>query len=131
MSGERARQMITRIRLFLLVEATAFALASMVHFGLLIDGYEHEGARIPELVIALVLLAGLVVSVARPDLTRMAGLIAQGFALAGTILGLFLVAIGVGPRTVPDVIYHVAMIALLTWGLIVARSRPAPDRSPR
>lgn len=120
--------MVARIRLFLLVEAIAFLLASLVHFGLLIDGYEHDGARIPELVIAIVLLGGLAVSLARPDVTPMAGLIAQGFALLGTFVGLFTIAIGVGPRTAPDVIYHFAIIAVLIWGLIVAWRAWANER---
>jgi hypothetical protein len=121
--------MTARIRLFLLFEAATFILASLIHFGLLVEGYEHEGARIPEAVIAAALLIGLAVSVAREDLTRIAGLVAQGFALLGTLLGLFLVAIGVGPRTVADVIYHIAIIAVLVWGLAVARSMPATQGS--
>jgi peptidoglycan/LPS O-acetylase OafA/YrhL len=120
--------MDTRIRLFLLIEGIAFALASMVHFGLLIDGYEHDRARIPELVVALVLLGGLVTSLARPDLTRTAGLVAQGFALLGTFVGLFTVAIGVGPQTTPDLVYHLAMVALLIAGLMVTRAMATTER---
>jgi hypothetical protein len=119
----------TRIRLFLLFEAVTFVLASLIHFGLLVDGYEHDGARIPEAVIAAVLLIGLGSSLVRPDLTATAGVSAQGLALAGTLLGLFLVAIGVGPRTVPDVIYHIAIIVILAWGLSLAwRARAAEGR---
>ena len=34
-------------------------------------------------------------------------------------------AIGVGPRTVPDIIYHVTILIVLAWGLgVTARARP-------
>jgi hypothetical protein len=114
-----------RIRVFLLVEAVAFAAAALVHFGVLVAGYEHRQARVAESVIAVVLLAGLMVSLSRPALTREAGLTAQGFALLGTLVGLFTIAVGVGPRTVPDVVYHVGIVAVLIWGLLVAARAPS------
>jgi hypothetical protein len=114
-----------RIRAFLLVEAVAFAAAALVHFGVLVHGYEHRQARVAESVIALVLVGGLIVSWSRPTLTREAGLAAQGFALLGTLVGLFTIAVGVGPRTVPDVVYHVGIVAVLIWGLLVAARAPS------
>jgi hypothetical protein len=30
--------------------------------------------------------------------------------------------LGVGPRTVPDVIHHVGIVGVLTYGLVAARS---------
>jgi hypothetical protein len=77
-----------RIRAFLLVEVVAFAAAVLVHFGLLVDGYEYRQARVAESVITLGLLVGLVLSWLRPTWTREAGLVAQGFALLGTLVGL-------------------------------------------
>jgi hypothetical protein len=91
-----------------------------VHSGVLIDGYEHDDARIAESVIAVVLLAGLAWSWVRPAQTREAGIAAQGFALLGTFVGLFTIAIGVGPRTALDVVYHVAIVLVLIWGLRLA-----------
>ena len=52
-----------------------------------------------------------------PGASRAAGLWAQGFALVGTLVGLFTIAIGVGPRTAPDLVFHVAILALLGAGL--------------
>jgi hypothetical protein len=49
----------------------------------------------------------------------LAGLIGQAFALVGTLVGLFTIAIGVGPRTAPDVTYHVIILVVLAWGLVV------------
>jgi len=109
------------IKRFLLLEAAAFAAAASVHFGLLFGGYEHTKAGIAESVIAAVLLIGLTVTWMAPERVRAAGMAAQAFALLGTLVGLFTIAIGVGPRTVPDLVYHVAIVAVLMWGLIVAR----------
>jgi hypothetical protein len=121
---------IRRTRVFLAVEVIVFAAASAVHSGLLVGGYRHEEARIAEAVIATVLLGGLVVTLVRPGLTRQAGLFAQGFALLGTLVGLFTIIVGVGPRTVPDVILHSGLVILLTWGLASVRRMPADRTLP-
>jgi hypothetical protein len=39
--------------------------------------------------------------------------------LAGTLVGLFTIVIGIGPRTVPDLVIHAAMVAELLAGLAV------------
>ena len=36
------------------------------------------------------------------------------------------IAIGVGPRTVPDVVYHAVIVLILVWGLVVARRAETP-----
>lgn len=108
------------IRLFLIIEAIAFAAAALVHFGVLVRGYEHRTAGTAESIIAAVLIAGLATSAFLPARTRISGLAAQGFALLGTLIGLFTIAIGIGPTTVPDVVYHVAIVIVLLWGLAVA-----------
>jgi hypothetical protein len=104
---------------FLGVEAAAFAAASLVHAGVLIDGYQHRQASIAEGVIAVVLILGLVVSLVRPQMSRAAGLGAQGFALLGTFVGITMISIGVGPQSVFDVALHVCFVTLLVAGLIV------------
>jgi hypothetical protein len=115
------------IRFFLLVEAAGFAAAALAHSGVLVNGYQHQQARIAESLTALVLLAGLVLSRIRPGWTRPAGILAQGFALLGTLVGLFTIAVGVGPQTAPDVAYHLGILAVLIWGLVVAGRAPAGD----
>jgi hypothetical protein len=109
------------IRVFLAVEAGSFIMAALVHFGVLTTGYEHQAAGTAESVIGVVLLAGLGATWLWPYLARTAGLAAQGFALLGTGVGLFTIAIGVGPRTVPDIVYHVCIVVLLIAGLRAAR----------
>lgn len=117
--------MIQTIRFFLLFEAVTFAAAALVHVGVGIDGYEHREAGLAESVIGAVLLIGLALTWVRPAWTRRVGLVTQGFALLGTLVGLFTIVVGVGPRTVPDIVYHVAIVAVLVWGLVVAKRTPA------
>ena len=112
------------IRLLLLIEGLSFATASLIHSGHIVSGYEHPQARIAEGVIAMVLLAGLVLTWIRPQLLRKAALAAQAFALFGTLVGVFTILVGVGPRTAPDVAYHIGIILLLGWGLRIAAARP-------
>jgi multisubunit Na+/H+ antiporter MnhB subunit len=109
-----------RIRIFMLFEAATFVVASLIHAGVPVGGYEHHEAHLAEAVIALVLIVALALTWIRPAWTRAAGVGGQGFALLGTMVGLFTIAVGVGPRTVPDVAYHIGIVAVLVWGLFVA-----------
>jgi steroid 5-alpha reductase family enzyme len=118
----------TTLRILLLFEAATFAVASLIHGGVLVEGYEHHEAHLAEAVIATVLLASLVVTWIRSAWTRAAGLLGQGFALLGTMVGLFTIAVGIGPRTVPDVAYHVGIVVVLAWGLRLAWRAPRPAR---
>jgi hypothetical protein len=118
--------MTSAIRALLLSEAAAFALAALVHAGVLVRGYEHPAARTAETILAGVLVAGLALGWARPGLARRSALGAQGVALAGTLVGVFTIIVGVGPRSVPDVVYHLIMIGLLGWGLLVTARPAAP-----
>ncbi|HEY6005286.1 MAG TPA: hypothetical protein VIV57_20565 [Anaeromyxobacter sp.] len=120
---------MTRTRTFVLAEAASFATAALVHFGVLFHGYEHGKAGTAESVIAAVLVAGLAVTWIRPASTRAVGLAVQAFALLGTFVGLFTIAVGVGPRTAPDLAYHAGIVAVLVWG-IVSAARSAPDGRP-
>lgn len=109
-----------RIRRFLTVEIFGFAMASLVHFGALLPGYEHPKARIAEGVIAAVLLTGLILTTASPARTRAIGIAVQGFALLGTLVGVFTIIIGIGPQSLPDIIFHVFITGLLLWGILAA-----------
>jgi hypothetical protein len=118
--------MMNRIRLLLVCETLAFAGAASIHFGLLSHGYEHSKAGTAESVIAAVLLIGLVLTLVLPKSTRFIALVVQLFALVGTLVGIFTIAIGVGPRTLPDVTYHIAIVLVLVWGLICTRRWQVP-----
>jgi hypothetical protein len=112
------------VRLFLLVEAAAFAVASQIHAGILLGGYEHREARIAETVLTAVLLAGLLATYVWPHRTRTAGLAAQAAALLGTCVGIFTIIVGVGPQSAPDIVYHIAIVVVLIAGLVVAVRLP-------
>jgi hypothetical protein len=113
--------MMQTMRLFLFGEASTFVVAALIHRGVLFGGYQHRDAAIAESVIGTVLLAGLALTWIRPQAFRAIAIAAQGFALLGTLVGIFTIVVGVGPRTVPDVVYHVAIVMVLASGLNIAR----------
>jgi len=115
---------ISSIRLLLFCEAAVFLMAAFVHAGMWIDGYRHREARIAETVLAGALYVGLGLSWLYPLWTRKAGLVTQGFALFGTLIGMVTIIVGVGPRTNPDILYHLCMVGLLSWGLLYTIRAP-------
>ena len=112
---------LRRLRGFLLAEAGLLVAASLVHSGLVLQGHAHSQARIAEAVIAAVLLAAWALSLAWPGRTRKLALLAQAFALIGTLVGVFTIAVGIGPQSAPDVVFHIALVLLLLAGLRFAR----------
>jgi hypothetical protein len=121
--------MISAVRLFMTGEAVTFLLAASIHRGFLVGGYQHLAAATGESVIGFVLLIALLLTWIRPGSTRLFGLLGQGFAFLGTVVGLFTIAIGVGPRTVPDVTYHTVILAVLAWGLVTTYRALPPGES--
>jgi len=109
-----------RLTTILAVEILLFAGAALIHAGVLIGGYEHGRARTAEGVIAAVLALGLVICLLRPTATRMIALVVQGFALLGTLVGLFTIAVGVGPQTLADKAFHGVLLVVLVAGLVAA-----------
>ena len=103
---------------FLILEILVFAGASLFHFGVFKKGYEHPKARIAELVIGIILFGGLISGLLFPDQLRTIALIVQAIALFGTLIGIFTIIVGVGPRSVPDYLFHLSMITLLVTGLL-------------
>ena len=91
---------------------------------MLAHGFEYQKAGTAESVIAVVLFTGFAWSLAPGRSIRLIGLTAQGFALMGTLVGVFTIAIGVGPRTVPDIAYYVLIVIVLISGLVVAARAP-------
>lgn len=117
---------IRKIRWFLFGEAAAFSLAASIHFGALISGYQHRAAGTAESVIAAVLWIGLALSVIFPAATRIFGLVAQGFAALGTTVGIATIIIGIGPQTIPDLSYHIAILTVLISGIVIAARSKRP-----
>jgi hypothetical protein len=85
--------------------------ASLFHSGLIVRGSVLDAATIPEAILGLVLVAGLVGLIRSP-------LVTYGVVLAGTLFGLTIVvlrgALGV------DLWIHIAMLAGLAVGIALA-----------
>jgi hypothetical protein len=124
----RERAAANRLRALLVAELVLFALASLLHRGILANGFQHARAAIAESIVALVLAIGLAISVYSPNEARPAALWTQGFALLGVCIGIAMILIGVGPHTGLDYGIHAAMAVTLITGLVVARrvSPPKP-----
>ncbi len=108
------------IRLLLLLETATFVGASLIHQGVLLAGYSHRDASVAEAVIAIVLALGLLLTWTPVPWARRAAIGSQIFGIVGVLVGLLTIAIGVGPRTEPDLVYHGGILATLIVGLVIA-----------
>lgn len=108
------------MRALLGVEGISFLLASVIHTGTIIQGYAHREAMIAEGVIGAVLLVGLVMTRFRPRSIFSIAVVVQSFALVVTLIGAWTIFIGVGPQTIPDIVYHVIILVVLVTGLGLA-----------
>jgi heme A synthase len=111
---------IKLVRGAMALQAAIFLVAVSIHFGLLFPGYGHRAAGTAESIIALVLIAGLVMTFALPSRARVAAIATQSFGILGVLVGLFTIAVGVGPRTSLDLALHGLMLIALVGGLIIA-----------
>jgi hypothetical protein len=111
------------IQSFLAVQFAVFAFAAVSHFFGVFSDTSDPGAGTAESVIAAVLAAGLAMTFARAADVRSIALVAQGFALLGTLVGITLV-LTVGPTKVFDVTVHLVMLGLLISGLVVTYRAP-------
>lgn len=98
----------------------AFFLAASAHAGLTLHGYEHQKAMIAETVIGIVLSLGLLTSFVSALTTRIAAISVQAFAFLGTLVGVSVIIAGIGPRTIPDYLFHAGILIVLGMGLKTA-----------
>lgn len=110
-------------------EGAIFGGASLLHAGVLLDGYQHGRAATAEGVIAAVLLIGSGACLVRPQAAWAIALATQACALLGTLVGAFTIAIGVGPQTTADYGLHLLMLAVLLSGLMLVRQCSASDET--
>lgn len=113
------------IRAFLAFEAATFIVAALVHAGILTNADPHEAAATGESVIAIALVIGLTLTWTGLLSVATIGILAQGFALFGTLVGILTIIAGVGPQSWPDISYHVAISVVLLVGVVVASRRLA------
>lgn len=114
----------------MLLEAATFGVAAALHLdariplGLVTVHGERVGqAAVAELVMAGVLVFGAAVVLARPADARQLACVVTGFAIFGVIVGLLTIAFGIGPRTIPDLVYDIAIMAVLLISFAVLMNR--------
>lgn len=116
--------MTRTLRWIMGIAAVSLFLAAAVHAGFVIPGPFNDAAMY-ETGVAAVLLVGLGLTFVGPGLARWGGLAATVLALAGASIGLYMAVRGLAPNTVADIVYHVALIALLLVGIAVAWRVPS------
>ena len=104
--------------------ALSLLVAAALHAGLIIPGPFNDAAMY-ETGVATLMLVGLALTFIGPAWARWGGLAATVLALAGASIGLYMALGGLGPNTVPEIVYHVALIALLLVGIAVAWRVPS------
>ena len=112
------------VRAFLLVQIAIFLALVTIHFGMLVGGYRHPAAGTTELVIAVVLAFGFLLTWTPPPWSQRAATAAQSFGTLGVLVGLFTIALGIGPRTILDLSLDVVLLLALIAGLARTK-RPA------
>lgn len=109
----------------MLLAAVTLALASIVHFGVVIPlgivtlNDPFAGARIPEAIIAIIAAAGAISLLAGWPGAWWAALFSILFAIAGVFVGIRFVLF-TGPVTRPgDLLYHGSLLILLLVALVL------------
>jgi hypothetical protein len=106
---------MNQTRIFLGVESLAFLAMASFHAT---AAPPDQAAAIAESIIGTVLALGFVVSWPMAQRLRAVGLLAQGFALLGTLLGAVIITL-VGTAPVYDIVFHMGALAVLLAGLWV------------
>jgi hypothetical protein len=112
------------LRPIMAVAALSLLVVAALHAGLIFPGPFNDAAMY-ETGVASVLIVGLGLTFIGPASARWGGLVATVLALAGASIGLYMALRGLGPNTVPDIVYHVALIALLLAGVAAAWRVPS------
>jgi hypothetical protein len=117
----------------MLVEAATLAVASVIHFGIVISlgrltiSDPFEGARIPEAILAGVLALGAASLIARWPGSWWLAFSSNVLAIVGVLVGVRVVLLGSSSRP-GDLIYHAGLFVLLVITaslLLVGRNRQA------
>ena len=104
--------MTRTLRSIMAVAALSLLGLAALHSGLVIPGPFNE-ARCTRSSVAVVLVVGIKPTFFGRDGARWGGLASTLLALVGASIGLYMALRRLGPNTVPNIVYHMAVIALL------------------
>jgi hypothetical protein len=114
--------MKTILGIIMLTNAALFFFGAVQHVGFTLGRF-HEPRIIPaaivETICAISLISGAAIVLSRPVLGWSAPLISNLIALAGVCLGMVALALGRGPRTASNDLYHHIMLGLIGVSLLV------------
>ena len=112
---------VTVITVLMVAEAVTFLLAALLHLGIPLGLSEPRiiPAAIVEGLCGLFLAVSAYAVVARTTWAWMAALAANLFAVAGVLLGITALALGAGPSTEANTIYHRVILGVLVVVLVL------------
>jgi len=112
---------VTVITVLMVGEALTFLLAALLHLGIPLGFSEPRiiPAAIVEGLCGLFLAGSTYAVFARTRLAWGVALTAHLFAVAGVLLGIIALALGVGPSTVANTIYHRVILGVLVVVLLL------------
>ena len=115
---------MNRLRWMMAVAAVSLLVAASLHAGIVIPG-RFDQAAMYETGVAVIVAIGLALTFAGLPLARWGALLALVLALGGASIGLYLALRGIAPSTGLDIAYHLALVALLLAGIVVAWCLPS------
>lgn len=114
--------MKTLIGLLMILNAALFYLGSLQHAGVALGRF-HEPLIIPAAIVEAVcgscLLWGAIALFLNPVTQWRVALIANLVALGGVLLGIAALAVGAGPRTASNDLYHRIMLILIAAAILI------------
>jgi len=129
---------VTVISVLMVVETITFLLAALLHVGIQFPLGFSEPRIIPAVIVEGLCGVFLAVSAygvfARKTWAWWVAIAAHIFALAGVLLGITALALGLGPSTETNTIYHrviLAVLVIVLVGLSTPGARAALDHSHR
>ena len=140
MLNESSNASTTRTTLIILTiaEALVFLLWASLHLGVEVPlGFTRlaEPRIIPAFIVetlcGLALIAAAWGLITRQSWAERGAFYAYLFAFAGVILGMTALAVGAGPRTLANDLYHIAMTVALIIGLLLLRRSGTKNMSSR
>jgi hypothetical protein len=117
--GAHNRRVVRRVAGLMVVEAVTLAVASALHLSGQVTGrsspFDADHAGIAEAIIGAVLVAGAAGMMWLPGKARVIGIIVNGLAIAGFLLGLSMTVRG---GHLPDIGYHLVVLPALIGSLV-------------